>query len=334
MYNPNYNIKIISPSPKMNYTPLLAYNSIKNNELDLSTHITDVNPYIEYIKGNVTDINKENNEIIINNKEKLKYDYLILAHGSIINTFNIPGIDKFCLFVNNPSSIYNKLHNLLPNSKIAVIGCGPTGTELIGHLNDLKKFNIIAIDAAKYPLPTYIEKSRINVINNWKQNNIKMYFDSPVRSITKDYINLKDNKIDYDMAIWAGGIKANSLTEKINKKYNLDCLYGIPVNKYLKVFENSKIYAIGDCAYSKNSPTAQVAYQQGKYLAQVFNSSFVYNKSFKYSDFGKICYIGNKNSIYEYENQSVSGYPIFIWNQFIHTYNSINLKQMFDFIFK
>ena len=58
-------------------------------------------------------------------------------------------------------------------------------------------------------------------------------------------------------------------------------------------------FAIGDCAYSGYPPTAQVAYQQGIYLAKQFNNRFENSKEFHFQDKGQIAYIGNSKSIYQ-----------------------------------
>ena len=145
-------------------------------------------------------------------------------------------------------------------------------------------------------------------------------------------INFKDSIINYDMAFWCGGIKKNKLTETILKDLNIENKFGIPVDNKLKIKSGNinNVYAIGDCSYSSNPPTAQVSYQQGKYLANQFNYDL--NEKFKYKPKGQICYIGNGNSVYDYKNTiyfkgKITGYL----NNFIHIYNCVNNKQRYNF---
>ena len=71
---------------------------------------------ITYIKDFVEDIYHIKNQIITKTKRELKYDYLVLAHGSEINTFNIKGVRENCHFIKS-------VHDLPYNSTITVIGC-------------------------------------------------------------------------------------------------------------------------------------------------------------------------------------------------------------------
>ena len=94
----------------------------------------------------------------------------------------------------------------------------------------------------------------------------------------------------------------------------------------------NNVYAIGDCAYNNNPPTAQVAYQEGKYLANYFNNNFI-GDGFKYNSKGQICYIGNGNSVYEYNNDIYfSGVICGYINKLVHLYNAINFEQVVNLL--
>ncbi|GME94250.1 unnamed protein product [Ambrosiozyma monospora] len=46
---------------------------------------------------------------------------------------------------------------------------------------------------------------------------------------------------------------------------------GLLVDEYQKLYGVEDVYALGDCTFTKNPPTAQVASQQGHFLADHFN---------------------------------------------------------------
>ena len=123
----------------------------------------------------------------------------------------------------------------------------------------------------------------------------------------------------------------SALSILVNNLLNLNCKFGIPVNKHLKVENTKNVYAIGDCAYSGNPPTAQVANQQGKYLANYFNNNFKGNK-FNFESKGQLCYVGKGNSIYQNNNIYFKGKLTGYLNNFIHLYNSMNYKQFFNLL--
>ena len=354
--NKKYNVSVISNNPNFLYTPLLANNT--TNDIPLEQNITKINNNINYINDTVNDIDFVEKKIITKNNKDLEYDYLILCHGAQVNTFNIEGVNTYSYFLkdtDDAGKIKEKLSTLKKDSNIAVIGCGPTGTELIGNLIDLNKFNIYAVDGLKVPLSMFSQKISDYTIDVWKNKNIHLYFDRFVQKIDKNNIYFKNDKINYDMAIWCGGLKPNILTNKINTSLHNECRFGIPVSPTLNliyskpkptyfsflynfIFEKkkdpdlSKVFAIGDCAYSKNPPTAQVASQQGKYLAYRFNKNFKNNIPFRLESKGQICYIGDKKSVYQISKFTSNGNITYYLNKIIHIYNAINFDQSKTFI--
>jgi len=316
-----YNLSVVSPSNKFIYTPLLA-NSIRN-ENDLAVNINSLNNII-HIKDLVEDIDPIKNKIITKTKRELKYDYLILAHGSEINTFNIKGVEENCHFIKSVEDAVNikrKLHELPEHSHIAVIGCSLTGSEIIGNLIDYDKFNIYAIDGLERPLTIFNEEVSEYTKTLWEKSNVQMYMSNFVNKMDNKTISFKNKKLSYDMAIWCGGIKKSSFSDLINKKFNLNCRFGIPVDNYLQVENTTNIYAMGDCAFSGNPPTAQVAYQQGKYLANRFNNKFNNTTQFSFVNKGQIGYIGRGESVYQKDNIYFKGKLTGYLNNFIHLYN-------------
>jgi NADH:ubiquinone reductase (non-electrogenic) len=94
------------------------------------------------------------------------------------------------------------------------------------------------------------------------------------------------------------------------------------------------VFAIGDCAYSGLMPSAQVAFQQGKFLANHFNSGFWNNHSFKFRNLGQICYVGKGNSVYKLNDMVFKGKFTGYFNSVIHAYNAINFKQSWNNLWK
>ena len=335
--NPIYDITVVSSDPCCTFTPLIPYKSIKNNKSIITKDIQDIKKDITYIKSNVVDIDLQNKKIITHDNESINYDYIVFAHGVENNTYNIDGIKENCFIVNktNMNSIYTKIQSLKDNANIAVIGCGPTGSEMIGHLLDLNKFKITAIDALPRPLFNYSFESSFYTRDHWKNNNVKMYFTNLVQSInpTTIIINLINkntntkqmNYIQYDMAIWCGGYKETVLTTLLKDKLKHTCYSGLEIDNFMQVKGDPSLYAIGDCTSTDNPQTAQVAVQQGNYLANNFNTNFEYVTPFKYDHQGNVCYIGKYNSIYENDKYTVNGIFGYMLNNCINLYNYVKV---------
>jgi len=337
-----YDVEVFSLDNKFVYTPLLPQNIKQNNTLTLNG--TDINNRIKFTCREIKNLDVTNSKIIVKSGINSHYNYLILAHGASVNTFNISGVEENCQFLKtevNADELKKKIKSLPEKSHIAVIGCGLTGSELIGSLLDYNKFNIHAIDALPRPIMMFSEKLSNMTIKLWKANNINIYMNHLVSSVTSREINFVNNeKINYDLAIWCGGIKKSPLTNNILSALKIENSKGIPVNSYLQVENVKNVWALGDCASSGLPPTAQVAYQQGEYLARQFNNNIKNDindindindnkkkKPFQFNNNGQIGYIGLKQSVCQLPYLQAGGNLVYYLNNVIHFYNGINLKQ-------
>ena len=330
-----YDVEVFSLDSQFVYTPLLAQNIKQSKTLTLIG--SEIKESITYTNREISDVEFTSNELVTKSGEKYRYDYLVLSHGARINTFNISGVDTHCYFLKNEfhaKIIRERLQTLPDQSRIAVIGCGLTGTEVIGTLLDYNKFKIHAIDGLSRPITMFDEILSDSVIQLWKENNIDVNMNQLVSSISDKNIQLKNQReIPYDLAIWCGGVKKSNLTDKILSKLNLNNNRGIPVDKSLQVENTNNAWAIGDCAFSGLPPTAQVAYQQGTYLAKQFNQQFKHSTDFHFKNNGQIGYIGKHQSVCQMPYFKAGGNLIYYLNKGIHVYNGVNWKQKFH-IFK
>uniref|UniRef100_A0A6C0M135 NADH:ubiquinone reductase (non-electrogenic) n=1 Tax=viral metagenome TaxID=1070528 RepID=A0A6C0M135_9ZZZZ len=329
-----YNVTVISITSDFIYTPLLSHQII--TKIDTTRKINDLGN-IDYIEARVTNIDFGKNKLICDDGKEINYENLILAHGTKVNTFNIEGVNENCFFLktsNDADIIRNKLQSLPDNSNITVIGCGLTGSEIIGNLIDYNKFTINVIDGLPKPLTVFDEKIQNYTENLWKNNGVNTQFNNFVSKVEKDKVSIKNvGSISSDLTIWCGGIGISPLSRLVNSYLGLECRFGIPINNYLAINTSkfNNIYAMGDCAYSNDPPTAQKAYQQGKYLADCFNNDFNNIKPFEFHNRGQIGYIGKGESVFQLGKFHSYGKITGMFNKFVHLYNSIDYKQFMNF---
>ena len=324
-----YDVCVVSLSDEFVYTPLLAQNVLHRRKLTMK--VKEINKYVSFVSDEIVNVDFDKRQIIAKTGAIRDYDILVLCHGAAINTFNIRGIHDYCHFLktNEQARTLTRAVAALPQgSNVAVIGCGLTGVELIGTLNDMRKFNIYAIDALERPLTTFDEKWSRYVLNEWSKTRVNTRMKHMVDYVDKTRIHFKDGTpIAYDLAVWCGGIKKSSLTETIMNQLKMNNRFGICVDGELRVINKSDVYAMGDCAYSKHPPTAQVAYQQGAYLAKALNNRSKLCDPFVFNNRGQIGYIGNNKSVCSLPYFSSGGNLVYYLNTVIHMYNGINWKQ-------
>lgn len=85
----------------------------------------------------------------------------------------------------------------------------------------------------------------------------------------------KENQVlPYGALVWATGNAVRPVVRDLMSQIpqQASSRRGLAVNEYLVVDGTDGIWALGDCSATKYAPTAQVASQQGAFLARLLNS--------------------------------------------------------------
>ncbi|KAK9465776.1 pyridine nucleotide-disulfide oxidoreductase-domain-containing protein [Lipomyces arxii] len=179
---------------------------------------------------------------------------------------------------------------------MVVVGGGPTGVEFAGELQDffeedLRKwvpeiatdFHVSLIEALPNVLPSF-SKQLINYTEKtFKDEKIDVLTKTMVKKVTDKAIHAEVTSPDgtksmvelpYGLLVWATGNAPRAVVRDLMTKIpdQAKARRGLEVNDYLVVNGTEGIWALGDCAATKYAPTAQVATQQGAYLARLFNT--------------------------------------------------------------
>lgn len=169
-------VVVVSPRPHFLYTPLLAGSAVGSIALSSATE-----PIRALVAPNATFVRADARHIDVVNKRvyatltsadedeeendgsmdlELSYDKLLIAVGSQPNTFGIPGVKEYGLFLKeaeDSTRLHAKLLSNLERAsallgthnpkyakeidrllKVVVVGAGPTGVELAAELADFK----------------------------------------------------------------------------------------------------------------------------------------------------------------------------------------------------
>ena len=178
---------------------------------------------------------------------------------------------------------------------VVVVGGGPTGVEFAGELqdffeNDLRKwipeitdnFKVTLVEALPNVLPMFSKNLIDYTEETFKEENIQIRTKTMVKNVTENYIEAeyKDangekvlEKIPYGLLVWATGNAVRPIIKDLTQQIpaQKDSRRGLLVNEYLVVKGTENVWAIGDCAIANYAPTAQVAAQEGTFLARLFN---------------------------------------------------------------
>lgn len=318
---------------------------------------------INFIKGEIINIDLESKSVLLKNGTKLKYDILIIGLGSEVETFGIKGLREHAFFIRSMNTVrllrehidymFAKYKAEKQDHKyltFVVCGAGFTGIEFIGELADrvpilCKQFDIkeeevriINIEASSNPLSGFDPKLVEYAIDVLKAKGVQFIINNPIKECTSEGIVLADNRqIDSKTIIWTGGIRGNKLIEELG----IENIRGrIKVDDYLNIPEYDDVFVVGDCSIMFEDtgkpypPTAQMATQQGIYVARqivayIRNEEISADKfQFKYR--GTVASLGKGKAIgkigrYKLSGQTASLLKNMIDNRYLYSIGGISL---------
>lgn len=179
---------------------------------------------------------------------------------------------------------------------MVVVGGGPTGVEFAGELQDffeqdLKKwipeivdnFHVTLVEALPNVLPMFSKQLIDYTEKSFKEESITIRTKTMVKNVTDKTIEAEYTQPDgtkvketlpYGLLVWATGNALRPVVKDLMAQLpaQKDSRRGLAVNEYLVVNGTENIWAVGDCAIANYAPTAQVASQEGAFLARLFNS--------------------------------------------------------------
>lgn len=242
-----------------------------------------------------------------------------------------------------------------------VVGGGPSGVECTAELHDFvkddlkrafpqvaNKVKISLIEALPNILPMF-DKSLIEYAEKKLKvtNNVNVMTKSAVTKVAEQTLTIKDadgniQEVPYGCLLWvAGNAPRKIVTDLINKlgPEHHPIRRGLNVNNHLQVNGADGIFAIGDASVcGRLAPTAQVATQEGNYLARLFNNladdmhqetlkrregenanilaeKLNESNAFNYKHYGAFAYVGDNRAIADltYGNIKSYGYSTFLF---------------------
>jgi NADH:ubiquinone reductase (non-electrogenic) len=266
------------------------------------------------------------------------YDVLALAMGAAVSDHDVSGVERFALPLASVEDgralrrvVLERFAGAdLPGLALAeverrlrfvVVGGGPTGVEVAAEIQDLlhgelaKAFpelapvaRVVLLEAAPRLLGGFGEALSEYTRHHFQREGIEVRTDAPVARIEAAEIFFADGRtLRQGLVVWAGGNAPVPLTRELGLETTSQGR--IVVDRYLRIPGQDQVYALVDCAACGDPPlpaTAQVAQQQGRYLAGCLTRRRK-QEPFGYRKMGMLAYIGGGKALADLPTAQWSG---------------------------
>jgi NADH:ubiquinone reductase (H+-translocating) len=277
----------------------------------------------------VTSIDTAGREVTMDSMAPLKYDYLVLALGAVVNFFQTPGADQYAFplytmedaarlkeHVLKTFEAVDKNPSLIDDGALnfCVVGGGATGVEVSGALADLvhselkqdypnlpvDTAQVIFYEHAPHLLGPFKPELQNYASKALEERGVKVHTGTGVRKVGPASIELANGEtVKTHTLIWAAGLKANPIVQSLGVELG----HGgrIPVDPDLQVKDHPGVFAIGDIATMTDGETGkplpglgatalQAGYHVGETIKRLVEGKTP--ESFKYVDKGTMAQIG------------------------------------------
>lgn len=265
-------------------------------------------------------------------RRTFSYDTLVMAIGSVSNSFGIKGVDEHCLFLDTTSQAFRFQKQLVESYiknhvgadaaknkhlSIAIVGGGATGVELSAELhevtdllavyglNESSNVKLTIIEASPQLLPALPEKLAKATQDQLAKLEIDLKLGCRVIEVTKKGIKTLDGEmIPAELKVWAAGIKAPDWIKRLDG-LETNQVNQLVVDETLKT-KDDNVFAIGDCAacpwprHKGNvPPRAQAAHQQATTLCKSIVNRLSGGSLVKYvyRDYGSLVALGKYSTV-------------------------------------
>jgi NADH dehydrogenase len=292
----------------------------------------------------------------------IHYDYLILAAGSVTDTFDIKGVEEHAYFLKTlEQAIALKNHIICCFEAAAhekeetrrrelmtfvIVGAGATGIEYAGALAELihgplikdyrniklQDVQIILLEAADKLAANMPQAVRDYTLRRLAEMGVQVRLNTKVQEVTPSKVALQNqSEILSATVVWTAGVRGEPLAQLSDIK--TDRNGRVAVRATLQTAEYPDVYVIGDLAAISDDNralpmVAQVAMQSGSATAQNILRQIARQplKPFRYHDRGSMITIGRKAAGVAIGKRTFQGFFAWVIWLVIHLFNLIGFR--------
>jgi NADH:ubiquinone reductase (non-electrogenic) len=306
---------------------------------------------------------------------QLPYDILVIAVGAAVGDYGIPGVAEHALklaSVEDARAIRRGILEQFARADIpglreeqirqrltfVVCGGGPTGIEAAAEIHDLlqdelarsypelaRKACVVLVEALDRLLSSFDAALADYTMRHFGREGIEVRTSAKVQAVEAGAVVLQGGeRIPCGLVLWAGGNAPVPFMQSLGLP--LDRRGRLVVDACCRVPGREGVYALGDCAAleTMGAPepplpaTAQVAQQQGKYLAQSLGRLGAGRSvaPFRFRAQGMLAYIGGGQALADLPRVKWSGRGAWLFWRSVYLTKLVSLgnkvKVLFDWL--
>ncbi|KAK8564064.1 hypothetical protein V6N13_005725 [Hibiscus sabdariffa] len=294
-----YDVQVVSPRNYFAFTPLLP--SVTCGTVEARSIVEPVRNMIKKRNGEVRfweaecmkidAANKKllcrhtgENNLVGNDEFSLDYDYLVIAVGAQVNTFNTPGVLENCHFlkeVEDAQKIRRSVIDcfekaVLPglteeerrtNLHFVIVGGGPTGVEFAAELHDFVNEDLVnlypsvkdlvkitVIQSGDHILNMFDERISCFAEQKFSRDGIDVQTGCRVISLSDKEITMKIKStgeicsVPHGLVVWSTGVQTRPVVKDFMAQIGQANRRVLATDEWLRVKGSEDVYALGDCA--------------------------------------------------------------------------------------
>ena len=304
----------------------------------------------------------------------LPYDTLVIAVGAAVGDYGVPGVTEHALklaSVEDARAIRRGILEQLAKAEIpglapaqirerltfVVCGGGPTGVEAAAEIHDLLQeelaasypelvpfARVVLVEALERLLTSFDEALASYTLRHFSREGIEVRTRTKVKAVEPGVVLLEDGeRIPCGLVLWAGGNAPVPFLHSLARSptVELDRRGRLKVDGFFRLPGRDQVYALGDCAAVGEPPlpaTAQVAQQQGKYLARALDRRREGRpvELFRFKASGMLAYIGGGQALADLPQVKWSGRGAWLFWRSVYLTKLVSpankMKVLFDWV--
>lgn len=333
-------VTLITPDDYLTYYPALYRYVFLKDEAQVKLWYSKIfeNQRVDVVKDKVVGIVEDGKKIITEEGKEFAADAVVLATGSMANTYGIDGVDRSAYFlygVDDAAELRGHIDMMVEKHVGAdideqvlglhaiVVGGGVSGVELAGGLACYMREkaskeglspSLVSVDLIERS-PRVLARFPESISEKVHKRLIKLGVNIfPHRALTKSEswtVGLDDMMIGAKTLVWTAGLKpvdTKTMLEKVGAEVSHSRRGKIEANQYLQI-EDTCIWVAGDTAETPLSGLAQTAIRHGNHVAKNIVAEFT-NKSQKVFESKSVLYdvpVGKRWGLFAAGDVSVTG---------------------------